>query len=153
MLRNISIFTILLLIFINTSNAQLINKKESRLKELKPTVTDLSLNNNHYSQNSITPQKSLLLAGGLSFIIPGAALGQFYKEEFINGGIRLGISGLCVLWFFLAPPYSITGDGPSSNQKFHAALLFTANWIASVIDAFLPSKKTVNKTKKQYHSF
>lgn len=144
---------LLLLLIAGTSNSQLINKKEFRLKDSKPDLIELSQSKVLYSQYSLAKNKSLLLAGGLSFIVPGAALGQFYKEEFINGGIRLGISGLCVLWFFLAPPYSITGDGPSSNQKFHAALLFTANWIASVIDAFLPSNKTVNKTKKQYHSF
>ena len=153
MFRNISIFTILLLILLSTSNAQLINKKEFRLKESKPVLMELSQNNILTSPNAITKNKSLLLAGSLSFIVPGAALGQFYKEEFINGGIRLGISGLCVLWFLLSPPFSITGDGPSSNQKIHAALLFTANWIASVIDAFIPSRKSDKKTRKQYHSF
>ncbi|MCC6865132.1 MAG: hypothetical protein IT280_03125 [Ignavibacteria bacterium] len=153
MFRNISIFTILLLTFLSTSNAQLINRKEFRLKDTKRGLIVLSQSKVLYSQNSLAKNKSLLLAGGLSFIVPGAALGQFYKEEFINGGIRLGISGICVLWFLLSPPISITGDGRSSPQKLYATALFTANWIASVIDALIPSKKSGNKIRKQYHSF
>jgi hypothetical protein len=153
MFRNISIFTILLLTLLSTSNSQLINKKEFRLKDSKRGLIELSQNKEFYSHNYMPNKKSLLLAGGLSFIIPGAALGQFYKEEFINGGIRLGISGLCVLWFLLSPTFSITGDGPSSPQKLYAIALFTANWIASVVDAFIPSKKSDRKTRNQYHSF
>ena len=153
MLRYISNFAILLLILSSTTNAQLTIKKEFRLKETKPVFMKLSPNKILASPNSKAKNKSLLLAGSLSFIVPGAALGQFYKEEFINGGIRLGISGICVLWFSLSPPFSITGDGRSSPQKLYALSLFTANWIASVIDAFIPSKRSDNKTKKQYRSF
>ena len=91
-----------------------------------------------------TSHKSLLLAGALSFIVPGAALGQLYKEEYVNGGIRLGISAFCVLWFMLSPPYSVTGDGQSSIQKLGAVTLFTANWLASVVDAFIPTKHDSN---------
>ncbi len=136
--------------FVSASSAQLISKKEFRLKESNQKLIELYKNNDLTSKNSIAKNKSLLLAGSLSFIIPGAALGQFYKEEFINGGIRVGISGLCVLWFLLSPTYSITGDGPSSNQKIYAALLFTANWIASVVDAFIPSKHHSNAKYRKY---
>ncbi|NOS84360.1 MAG: hypothetical protein HOP31_04385, partial [Ignavibacteria bacterium] len=138
---------------LSTSNAQLINKKEFRLKDSKAGLIELSQSKVLISNGSLWRNKNMVLAGSLSFIVPGATLGQFYREEFVNGGIRLGISGICVLWFLLSPTFSITGDGPSSNQKIHAALLFTANWIASVVDAFIPSKKSDKKTRNQYHSF
>lgn len=144
---------ILLLFPVGTINAQLINKKEFRLKDTKPGIIELNKNYDLTSKTSVTENKSLLFAGTLSFIVPGMALGQFYKEEFINGGIRLGISGICLSWFLLSPSFSITGDGPSSNQKIYAMTLFAANWIASVIDAFIPSRKSEKKTRKQYHSF
>ncbi|GEM_PF-1199429 len=145
--------SILLLFSVGTLNSQLLNKKEFRLKDSKPGLMKLNNNYDLTSKTSVAENKSLLFAGALSFIVPGMALGQFYKEEFINGGIRLGISGICVLWFLLSPTFSITGDGPSSNQKFYAALLFTVNWVASVVDAFIPSKQPDKKTRKRYHSF
>lgn len=150
MFKNILIFTILLLSLLSTSNAQLINKKEFRLKDSKPDLIELSQSKVLYSQYSLAKNKSLLLAGGLSFIVPGAALGQFYKEEFVNGGIRLGISILCIIWFSVSPTFDLGGGG-DATQKLIATGIYAVNWIASIIDAFLPSKKTVNKTKKQYH--
>ena len=90
---------LLLLLIAGTSNSQLLNKKEFRLKDTK---TDLMELNNKYdltSKISVAENKSLLFAGTLSFIVPGMALGQFYKEEFVNGAIRLGISIIYVIWF------------------------------------------------------
>lgn len=100
----------LLLLIAGTSNSQLINKKEFRLKDPKPGIIELNKNYALTSKISVAENKSLLFAGTLSFIVPGMALGQFYKEEFINGGIRLGISGICLSWFLLSPSFSITGD-------------------------------------------
>jgi TM2 domain-containing membrane protein YozV len=147
-----SVVIIFLLIIISFPvKAQILEKKEFRLKNQEQSL--------NFSSQKIIPvkpiairntKKSLLFAGGLSFIVPGLALGQFYKEEFINGGIRAGISGICVLWFLLSPTYSITGDGPSSNQKIYAALLFTANWLASVVDALIPSKHNSYSKYRKY---
>jgi len=64
--------------------------------------------------------------------------------------VRVGISGLCVLWFLLAPTYSITGDGPSSNQKIYAVALYAANWIASVVDALIPTKHNSYSKYRKY---
>ena len=149
---------ILLLSFILNAESclysQLIEKKEFRLK-----VHNNSLSYESKLQKPVKPftirqhKKSMLLAAGLSFIVPGAALGQFYKEEYINGGIRLGISGICFLWFMLSPTFSITGDGPSSDQKIYAMALFAANWIASIVDAAITTKPTYNKYRRYYHSF
>lgn len=143
MRRNISIFTILLLVSLSTSNAQLINKKEFRLKETKPELIEPSENKVLYSQNSSTKNKSLLLAGSLSFIIPGAALGQFYKEEFINGGIRVGISVLCIICFLVSPGIDFGGGGSGDGtEKILATGIYAVNWLASIVDALLPSQQS-----------
>lgn len=131
---------LLLLLIAGTSNSQLINKKEFRLKETKSELIELSQSKVHYSQNSLAKNKSLLLAGSLSFIVPGAALGQFYKEEFVNGGIRLGISVLCIIWFLVSPGIDLGGGGGGDgSQKVIAAGIYVVNWLASVVDALMPS--------------
>lgn len=144
------LFVVLIFIIVSFSNAQFLSKKEFRLKESKPGIIELNKNYDLTSKTSVAENKSLLFAGTLSFIVPGMALGQFYKEEFVNGGIRLGISGICVLWYLLSPTFSITGDGPSSNQKIYAAFLFTANWLASVVDALIPTKHNNYSKYRKY---
>ncbi len=138
MFRNISIFTILLLTFLSTSNAQLINTKEFRLKDTKPGLIELSQSKVLVSKGSLWKNKSLLLAGSLSFIVPGAALGQFYKEEFVNGGIRLGISVLCIICFLISPGIDLGGGG-DGTEKILSAGIYAVNWLASVVDALMPS--------------
>ncbi len=152
MLKNISIFSILFILLINASNAQLISKKEFRLKESRIHSIELIKDYKHTSKSSVSKNKSPLLAGTLSFIVPGAALGQFYKEEYINGGIRVGISAICIVWFFVSPTFDFGGGGDAS-QKFLATLLYTANWLVSVIDAIIPAKYFNNKYRKNFHSF
>jgi len=129
---------LLLLLIAGTSDAQLINKKEFRLKDPKPDLIELSQSKVLYSQNSLTKNKSLLLAGGLSFIVPGAALGQFYKEEFVNGGIRLGVSVLCIICFLVSPGIDLGGGG-DGTEKILSAGIYAVNWLASVVDALMPS--------------
>ena len=146
---SISIF--LLLLFFSTNNAQIINKKEFRLKDSKPGLIELSKPIAPVSKNSIRHNKSLLLAGGLSFIIPGAALGQFYKEEFVNGGIRLGISVLCIICFFVSPGIDLGGGG-DGTEKIIATGIYAVNWLASVVDALMPSND-YSKYRKYKLSF
>ena len=104
---------------------------------------------NTTSKNSIASKKSLLFAGALSFIVPGAALGQFYKEEFINGGIRLGISVLCIIWFSESPTFDVGGGG-DATQKLIATGIYVVNWIASIVDASIPSKHNSNSKYRKY---
>jgi len=131
---------LLLLLIAGTSNSQLLNKKEFRLKDSKPGLIELSQSKVLISKGSLWKNKSLLLAGSLSLIVPGAALGQFYKEEFINGGIRLGISVLCIIWFLVSPGIDWGGGGGGDgSQKVIAAGIYAVNWLASVVDALMPS--------------
>ena len=130
--------SILLLFSVCTSNSQLINKKEFRLKDTKPGLMEFSQSKVLFSKGSLWKNKSLLLAGSLSFIVPGAALGQFYKEEFVNGGIRLGISVLCIIWFLVSPGIDLGGGG-DGTEKILSAGIYAVNWLASVVDALMPS--------------
>lgn len=130
-------------------NAQLVQKKDFRLKSLDKTFL-LDTGFKHQSNFSVVKpaKKSLFLAGVLSFIVPGLALGQFYKEEYINGAVRVGISLLCVAWMGFSPSVDFGGGG-NGDQKIMAALLFTVNWIFSIIDASLPdSEKAPQKSGK-----
>ncbi len=112
----------------------------------------MELKNNYdlTSKISVAENKSLLFAGTLSFIVPGAALGQFYKEEFINGGIRLGISILCIIWFSESPTFDVGGGG-DATQKLMAAGIYVVNWIASIIDAASSVKKPENRKFRNYN--
>ena len=132
-------------------NAQLVQKKDFRLKSSdKPFL----INTESMQQSNFLfvtkGKKSLFLAGTLSFIVPGLALGQFYKEEYINGAIRVGISLLCLAWFGFSPSVDIGGGG-NGDQKIMAGLLFAVNWVFSIIDASLPDKeKAPQKSGRQF---
>ena len=141
---------LLLLLIAGTSNSQLINKKEFRLKDSKPGMIELNKNYDLTSKTSVAENKSLLFAGALSFVVPGMALGQFYKEEFINGGIRLGISILCIIWFSESPTFDVGGGG-DATQKLIAAGIYAVNWIASIIDASSNGKKPANRKFNNYN--
>src|SRR4030095_5856123 len=131
------IIIILIFIISYNINSQYINNDNFRLNN--------KLNAKLYSKNSFTKsQKSSFLAGTLSFIVPGAALGQFYNEEYINGAVRLGISAFCVAWFLASPSFDSGGNG-NSDQKLMAGLLFTVNWIASIVDASVSASQTNRK--------
>lgn len=124
-------------------HSQIVNKKDFRLKDNKAFLlnTETKSRSNTFALRS--ENKNLLAAGILSFVIPGAALGQFYKDEPVNGAIRVGISVLCAVWFLVSPPVSFHGS--SSNQKLFALGAYAVNWIASIIDASYNSKKTEKK--------
>lgn len=143
---------ILFLIFVANTNAQFVSQKDFKLKEknhsffLKPEA-DL--------KEIYTPAAShnLTIAALLSFAVPGAAIGQFYKNEPVNGGIRLGISVACIIWFIASPPFSITGDGRSSSQKPIALGIYVVNWIASIIDAASGKKTEKKKPPRSIYDF
>src|SRR5690242_20402842 len=80
-------------------------------------------------------EKSPLLAGFLSFIVPGMALGQQYNEQFVDAGIRIGISLLSIIWFSEAGHLlDVGGSKPGAWQVYVAGSIFAANWISSVPD-------------------
>jgi len=146
-------FSIIILLFlvVISANAQLLSKKEFRFGNIERTkinYSELQKPNNTYSLK--TTRRDLFAAGILSFIVPGAALGQFYKEEFVNGAVRVGISAFCIVWFLLSPPIDV-GGGSNPTQKFVAAGIYAINWIASIIDASSSGKNSAHRRFRNYN--
>jgi hypothetical protein len=145
---------ILLLICTLSVNAQLIQKKDFRFKSSdKPFLLNTESKNQSNVSAVKSGKKNLFLAGVLSFIVPGLALGQFYKEEYINGAVRVGISLLCVAWMGFSPSVDFGGGG-NGDQMIMAGILFAANWVFSIIDASLPDKeKAPQKSGRQFRKY
>lgn len=97
------------------------------------------------SSNRVIEEKSPALAGFLSFIVPGVALGQLYNGQYLNTGIRIMVSLISVIWFFNSAHLIDTGGGREGAwQPFVAFSIFTANWLSSVVDAVI-SANSINK--------
>ncbi len=135
----LSKFILILLFIAFSSNAQLISKKEFRLKESKPRLIELSKSIDPVSKRSIASNNSPFMAGALSFVIPGAALGQLYNGQYLNFGIRLGISGIVVLGLALSG--GVASDTKGNDTIVPLVILFAANWVSSIIDAVIYNKK------------
>lgn len=156
-------FTIcLFLVYTVSINSQLVSKKEFRLKnsgksflyiksfeindklDVRQTQLSLKISSQKVtvSSNGRTSYKSPWLFFGLSFIVPGAALGQLYNEQYLNFGIRLGISAITMAILLLEnrPCGECNGYGAS----FTPLLIFVANWITSFIEAPI-SSASINK--------
>jgi hypothetical protein len=132
-------FILLLFFFSFNSNAQLISKKEFRLKDSKPSLIELNKNYDLTSKSSIAKNNSPFLAGSLSFIVPGAALGQLYNGQYLNFGIRLGISAISFIG--IAAIVLPVGEGNGNDVFVPLAILYVANWITSIVDAVIFNKK------------
>ncbi len=141
MLKNISIISILLIVLINASNAQLISKKEFRLKESKTNSIELIKNYSFASKSFALKNNSPLLAGTLSFIVPGAALGQLYNGQFVNFGIRIGISVLSIVWLAESGFFNLASDVKGNDAWTPLLIIYAANWITSIVDAVIYNKK------------
>lgn len=152
-------FAVLILIIVTASNinAQFVSQKDFKLKQnrLEDTKSSFFLIPEAELKVVFKPSASpnLTIAALLSFAVPGAAIGQFYKDEPVNGGIRVGISVFCVILFLASPPFSIAGDGPSSSLKPIALGIYAVNWIASIIDAASGKKTEKKKPPRGIYDF
>ncbi len=130
---------ILIFFFLLVSNifSQTLHSENLRLKKTSITFTDTG-------KITLT-EKSPLLAGLLSFIVPGLALGQFYNEQYFKGILHIGISGLGFGMFLSA----INPGGSSNNTSIGYAgfLLYLSNWIYTIFDA-MASAEEINKQIK-----
>lgn len=143
-MKNLFFFLIVVL-FINIATLQSQINISIKKNIFSEKVDNYFIKDTSYA---IEKNKSPLLAGSLSFIVPGAALGQLYNQQYVNFGIRVGISVLTAIWFFASPPFNIAGDGNSSNQKLGALAIYSINWIASVFDAVISANNYNNGIKK-----
>lgn len=84
-------------------------------------------------------EKSPALSGFLSFMLPGAAFGQFENEQYLDGAIRVMVSLISGIWFFETAHFIDMGgtSRPGAWQVYAAASIFAANWISSVPDAVI----------------
>ena len=134
-----SIFIVLIFIFVSFSNAQLLSKKEFRLKESKPRLIELSKSIDPVSKSSIAKNYSPFLAGALSFIVPGAALGQLYNKQYLNFGIRVGISTLSIVWMLAS--YKDCNECTYFGSSPAPLAIFLLNWVTSIFDAAIYNSK------------
>ena len=126
------IFAICLFFLFSISiNSQLLSKKENRLGNLE---NSFSLNTETLEQTEIFAQvkseKDPFLAGTLSFIVPGAALGQLYNGQYLNWGIRFGISAAC-----FGISYALSNSKKAPGIIAVALLVYAINWVSSIFDA------------------
>lgn len=135
----LSKFILILLIFAFNTHSQLLSKKEFRLKESKPSYIELAKSIEPVSKSSIASNNSPFMAGALSFVLPGLALGQLYNGQYLNFGIRLGISAISFVG--IAAIILPVGESNGSDVFVPLAILYVANWITSIVDAVIYNKK------------
>jgi hypothetical protein len=115
-------------------NAQYLN--ELRLKH------DATFSDTINSAQRLT-EKSPLLAGTLSFIVPGLALGQFYNGQILKGVLHVSITGLGFVLF-------LSGMGPEGSNSsgkstaYAGFLLYLGNWIYTTFEA-IAAAENINK--------
>jgi len=141
MKTKLSCLILLIFFFLSVSNlnSQYLHAEKLKLKKYSITFTDTS-------KITLT-EKSPLLAGSLSFIVPGLALGQFYNEQYFKGILHIGISGL---GFFLF----ISSIGPEGNSKTNTRaltgfLIFLTNWLYTTFDAMYSAEQINKQIKRQ----
>ena len=133
--------------------AQSIPLKNLKLKENKSVSTDTIKSN--------LTDKSPALAGALSFIAPGFALGQLYNEQY-GKFITHGTIGVVSLTAFIISMHYVEikldmgggkheDDGNSNTAgaiAFFSAVIFAGNYIITVADAIV-SAQNINKQYQQ----
>ena len=145
---NLKIFVIILFLsfIVKAGNAQC-------LKELNLRNNISSLSDTVKVKPFLT-EKSPVLAGVLSFAVPGIGLGQVYNEEYIKSIIHSSISIACFLTFYIAATHgaiklNIVDSGPSKGVGYFIipALGYLINWTYSIVDAII-SANNINKQVK-----
>ncbi len=132
------IFAICLFFLFSISiNSQLLTKKGNRLGNLEKPF---SLNTETPKQIKLFAQvkseKDPFLAGTLSFIVPGAALGQLYNGQYLNWGIRIGVSAAC-----FGISYALSNSKKAPGIIAVALLVYAVNWVSSIFDASSSAEK------------
>ena len=124
-------------------------------------VSSLKLNHtgNFLTDSSKSPQyhsgKNAFLAGTLSFIGPGFALGQIYNNDWPQFFFHITISSACIVGAIVS--FGHVFESPSENINagygllLGATLIYTANWVWSVIDAASTADKIDRQKLKTKH--
>jgi len=92
-------------------------------------------------------EKSPLLAGTLSFIVPGLALGQFYNAQYLKGVLHVAISGLAFVIFFSG--FDVGGGSGEHPTAYAGFVLYLGNWIYTTFEAIASAEKINNEIMLQ----
>jgi hypothetical protein len=123
------------------------------LKELKVKDTH-SIFNDAITAKQYTSEKSPLLAGSLSFIVPGLALGQIYNNVpskiFRHLIISIGSFTLLMIagefgWFRL--DIACGANNHDTWIPYSLGLIYLGNWIWSVVDAVITANNINKKVR------
>lgn len=131
-----------MLLAIQASHPQSEHSADLKLKEASFIITD--------SQKVNLTEKSPLLAGTLSFIVPGLALGQFYNGQILKGLLHVAISGLGIALFFSG--FDIGGGHHYSTMTTLGFLLYLGNWIYTTFEAVAAAENINKQIKLQKYS-
>jgi len=105
-----------------------------------------------FSRND-TNYKSPVIAFLMSFIGPELAFGQLYNDQYLNFGIRVGITFASVIWM-IADPWSI-GHSKGGGSGIIGLALIALNWVSSFIEAPISSlaiNRDIDRKKTERNS-
>lgn len=128
-----------MLLAIQASHPQSEHSANLKLKETSLIFAD--------SQKVNLTEKSPLLAGTLSFIVPGLALGQFYNRQILKGMLHVAISGLGIALFFSG--FDMGGGHDYATMTTLGFLLYLGNWIYTTFEAVAAAEKINKQIKLQ----
>lgn len=97
-----------------------------------PNDSTYLLNDSIYVMNDSlkTSLKDPFLAGFYSFIVPGFAIGQLYNKDYLNWGIRFGVSATC-----LGVSYALLDSKKAPGIVAVCLLVYSINWVSSIFNA------------------
>lgn len=129
--------SVLLILIIALSTLNVLAQKQSNF-QLRPLLLeekkDSIPSNQKHGLLSQIEYKNPLVSFLWSFSVPGLALGQLYNRQFVNFGVRVGITALSLTWIF-ASKISFESSSKSGNQIIYAFVILATNWITSFIEA------------------
>lgn len=118
-----------------------------KLNQGSTLITDSSKSPQYHSGTNA------FLAGALSLIGPGFALGQIYNNDWAQFYFHISVSGACLLGTYISLNYYVMGDmGTGNVLLLGVTMIYTANWVWSIIDAAATADKIDRQKFKNKHS-
>ena len=140
----IVIFLAFIFLFHIESNGQYVSSL--KLNHTGTFFTDSSKSRQYHSGTNA------FLAGVLSLIGPGFALGQIYNNDWTQFCFHITISSACLAGLYISLNYFLNGSFSAGNGVLlGTAFIYTANWVWSVIDAASTADKIDRQKLKTKH--
>lgn len=144
-----AVVLLLLNIFDSAVFAQSYKLSNLKLKETSYLSAD---------SQKVLSEKSTLLAGTLSFIVPGFAIGQLYNGQTNKFLTHTIISTVCITTFLITARYAgfpVGGNSEGNRANlggvlmFLSAITFAGNYVVSVADAVVSAVNINKKVRLQ----